>query len=43
LAKEWHPDKNLNVKDSAEKKFKEISEAHRILSDGEKIDIFRIV
>lgn len=33
LAKEWHPDKNPNLKDSAERKFKEISEAHRVLSD----------
>lgn len=33
LAKEWHPDKNLHRKADAEKKFKEISEAHRVLSD----------
>ena len=33
LAKEWHPDKNLDIKDSAEMKFKEIAEANRVLSD----------
>lgn len=37
LAKEWHPDKNPNIKDRAEKKFKEISEAHRVLTDGKFI------
>ena len=34
LAREWHPDKNLQQKDYAEQRFKEISEAHRVLSNG---------
>jgi len=34
LAKQWHPDKNLQQKKSAEKKFKEISKAYGVLSDG---------
>lgn len=36
LAIKWHPDKNLNNKAEAEKKFKDISEAYSILSDPEK-------
>lgn len=33
LALKWHPDKNLTNKVEAEEKFKEISEAYKILSD----------
>jgi curved DNA-binding protein len=35
LAKKYHPDKNVNDP-SAEEKFKEINEAHAVLSDPEK-------
>ena len=33
LALKWHPDKNPDNKDLAEKKFKEIGNAFRLLSD----------
>lgn len=36
LALKWHPDKNPDNKEVAEKKFKEISEAYSVLSDSEK-------
>jgi curved DNA-binding protein CbpA len=36
LALSWHPDKNLNNKEEAEKMFKQIAEAYEILSDPEK-------
>ncbi len=36
LAKQWHPDRNPNNKDTAETKFKEISEAYAVLSDKDK-------
>lgn len=36
LAMKWHPDKNPNNKEEAERKFKEISEANDVLSDPEK-------
>ena len=36
LALKWHPDRNPNNKEEAEKKFKIISESYQILSDKEK-------
>ena len=34
LAIQFHPDKNPDNKENAEKKFKEISEAYEVLSDS---------
>jgi len=34
-ALKWHPDKNLNNKEEAEKKFKELAEAYEVLKDPE--------
>jgi DnaJ family protein B protein 4 len=36
LAMKWHPDRNPNNKDLAEKEFKKISDAYSILSDPKK-------
>ncbi|TRY94847.1 hypothetical protein DNTS_025187 [Danionella cerebrum] len=40
LALRWHPDKNPDSKDEAEKKFKEIAEAYEVLSDKSKRDAY---
>jgi DnaJ family protein B protein 4 len=40
LALKWHPDKNPNNKEDAQKKFQEISEAYEVLSDKQKREIF---
>ena len=36
LAMKYHPDKNMNNKKEAEKKFKEVAEAYEVLSDDKK-------
>ena len=41
LALKWHPDKNQDNKEEAEKMFKDISVAYDILSDKDKKQIYR--
>nr|XP_046259037.1 dnaJ homolog subfamily B member 2 isoform X2 [Scatophagus argus] len=38
LALKWHPDKNPDNKEEAERKFKEVAEAYEVLSDKSKRD-----
>jgi len=40
MALKWHPDKHTNNKDSAEKKFKAVSEAYHVLSDEKKRKLY---
>ena len=40
LALKWHPDKNPDNKEEAERRFKSISEAYDVLSDAEKRRIY---
>ncbi|KAG7463988.1 hypothetical protein MATL_G00182520 [Megalops atlanticus] len=40
LALKWHPDKNPDNKEEAERKFKEIAEAYEVLSDSSKREAY---
>lgn len=40
LALRWHPDKNQNNREEAEKKFKDLSEAYSVLTDPQKRKIY---
>lgn len=40
VALKWHPDKNPENKEEAERKFKEVAEAYEVLSNDEKREIY---
>lgn len=40
LALKWHPDKNPDNKEEAERKFKELAEAYEVLSDSKRVQCF---
>ncbi|XP_050992347.1 dnaJ homolog subfamily B member 6a isoform X1 [Labeo rohita] len=40
LALRWHPDKNPDNKEEAERMFKELSEAYEVLSDADKRNVY---
>ena len=40
MALKWHPDRNINNKTEAEKKFKEIAQAYEVLSDPKKKELY---
>ena len=42
LAMKYHPDRNLENKEEASKKFKEVSDAYQILTDPDQSNIMQI-
>ncbi|XP_052604364.1 dnaJ homolog subfamily B member 7 [Peromyscus californicus insignis] len=40
VALKWHPDKNPENKEEAERKFKEVAEAYEVLSNSEKRNVY---
>lgn len=39
-ALKWHPDRNIDKKEEAERKFKELSQAYEVLSDKQKRELY---